>query len=210
MVGSLHYSRIISLLVPQGSIMGPILFPFYTQLISDIISESRCSHTNLLVTLHLHLSLNCEGHWSTTDNFTTSFLHFSLCLHCPLGWDLANSRHLHSQMWSAYLFFCLPCLLPPFTVPCKAPWWCSAPHINSNWLLLIKCRHWEVQWHCPISTFLVFSPPPPPPHSPTQVIFKQKVTTVTNWGSNFYTWYDQTAFNTDVTFMTARHLISTK
>ena len=27
---------------------------------------------------HHHLSLNCEGHWSTTDDFSTSFLHFSL------------------------------------------------------------------------------------------------------------------------------------
>ena len=25
-----------------------------------------------------HLSLNCEGRWGTTDDFTTSFLHFSL------------------------------------------------------------------------------------------------------------------------------------
>ena len=34
-------------------------------------------------------------------------------------WDLANSRPVHSLMLSSHLFFCLPCLLPPFTVPCK-------------------------------------------------------------------------------------------
>ena len=28
--------------------------------------------------LSSHLSLNCEGCWGTTDDFTTSFLHFSL------------------------------------------------------------------------------------------------------------------------------------
>ena len=28
--------------------------------------------------LHLHLSLNHRGCWGTTDDFTTSFLHFSL------------------------------------------------------------------------------------------------------------------------------------
>ena len=29
-------------------------------------------------------SLNREGRWGTTDDFATSFLHFSV-LHCPLG-----------------------------------------------------------------------------------------------------------------------------
>ena len=34
-------------------------------------------------------------------------------------WDFANSRPVHSLMLSSHLFFCLPCLFPPFTVPCK-------------------------------------------------------------------------------------------
>ena len=33
---------------------------------------------------HHHLFLNCEGHWGTTDDFATSFLHFSL-FSSPLG-----------------------------------------------------------------------------------------------------------------------------
>ena len=64
-----------------------------------------------------HLLLNREGFWGTTNEFTTSFLHFSLF--CTALFDLANSRLVHSQMLSSHLFFCLPCLLPPFTVPCK-------------------------------------------------------------------------------------------
>ena len=50
--------------------------------------------------------------------------------------DLANSRPVHSLMLSSHLFLCLPCLLPPFTVPCemvlarpdkreKWPYYCS-------------------------------------------------------------------------------------
>ena len=35
--------------------------------------------------LHLHLSFNREGRLSITDDFTTSFLHFSPVLYCPLG-----------------------------------------------------------------------------------------------------------------------------
>ena len=63
------------------------------------------------------LYLNREDRWGTTDDFTTSFLQFSLF---PTAlWDLANSRTVHSLMLSSHLFFCLPCLLPPFTVPCK-------------------------------------------------------------------------------------------
>ena len=34
-------------------------------------------------------------------------------------WDLPNSRPVHSLMLSSHLFLCPPCLLPPFTVPCK-------------------------------------------------------------------------------------------
>ena len=64
-----------------------------------------------------HQFLNREGRWGTTDDFTISFLHFS-----PFStalWDLPNSRPVHSLMLSSLLFLCLPCLLLPFTVPCK-------------------------------------------------------------------------------------------
>ena len=45
------------------------------------------------------------------------FLHFPL-FSTALR-DLANSRPVHSLVMSSHLFLCLPCLLPPFTVPCK-------------------------------------------------------------------------------------------
>ena len=66
---------------------------------------------------HHHQSLNREGRWGTTDDFATSFLHFSLF--STALWDLPNSRPVHSLMSSSHLFLCLPCLLPPFNVPCK-------------------------------------------------------------------------------------------
>ena len=34
-------------------------------------------------------------------------------------WDSANSRPVHSLILSSHLFFCPPCRLRPFTVPCK-------------------------------------------------------------------------------------------
>ena len=63
--------------------------------------------------LHLHRSLDDGGRWGTTDDFTTSFLHFSLF--STALWDLANSRPVHSLMLPSHLLFCLPRLLPPFT-----------------------------------------------------------------------------------------------
>ena len=66
---------------------------------------------------HHHQSLNREGRWGTTDNFATSFLHFPLF--STALWDFVNSRPVHSLMLSSHLFLCPPCLLPPFTVPCK-------------------------------------------------------------------------------------------
>ena len=62
-----------------------------------------------------HLSLNREGRRGITDDFATSFLHFSLF--STALWDLANSRPVHFLMLSFHLFLCLPCLLSPFTVP---------------------------------------------------------------------------------------------
>ena len=64
-----------------------------------------------------HLSLNREGRWGTTDDFTSIFLHFSLF--STALWDLANFWPVYSLMLCSHLFFCLPFLLPPFTVPCK-------------------------------------------------------------------------------------------
>ena len=66
---------------------------------------------------HHHQSLNCKGRWGITDDFATSFLHFSLF--STALWDLPNSRPVHCLMLSSHLFLCPPCLLPPFTVPCK-------------------------------------------------------------------------------------------
>ena len=66
---------------------------------------------------HHHLSLNREGCWGATNDFETSFIHFSLF--STALWDLANSRPVHSLMLTFHLFLYLPCLPPPFTVPCK-------------------------------------------------------------------------------------------
>ena len=58
-----------------------------------------------------------EGRWGTTVEFTTNSLHVSLFF--AALWDLTNSRPVHFLMLSSHLFFFLPCLLPPFAVPCK-------------------------------------------------------------------------------------------
>ena len=56
-----------------------------------------------------HQSLNHNGRWGTTDDFATSFFHFSLF--STALWDLPNSRPVHSLMLSSHLFLCLPCPL---------------------------------------------------------------------------------------------------
>ena len=47
--------------------------------------------------LYLHPFLNRESRLGTTNDFTTSFLHFSLFTIAP--WDLATSRPVHSLMF---------------------------------------------------------------------------------------------------------------
>ena len=69
---------------------------------------------------HHHRYLNREGRWDTTDNFATSFLHFSMF--STALWDMPNSRPVHSLMLPSHLFLCLPCLLPPFAVLARWFW----------------------------------------------------------------------------------------
>ena len=96
----------------------------YTRLISGWVCHVVLHVTHLRMGVscghHHHQSLNRDGRWGTTDDFATSFLHFSL-FNTAL-WDLPNSRPVHSLMLSSHLFLCPPCLLPPFTVPCKMVW----------------------------------------------------------------------------------------
>ena len=51
---------------------------------------------------HHHLSLDREGRWGTTDDFTTSFPHFSRFSIAP--WDSVNSKPVHSLMLSFKAF----------------------------------------------------------------------------------------------------------
>ena len=86
----------------------------------DFLSMGKACKAELGVhETHLIISssLNCKGHWGTTDDFAASVLHFSLF--STAIWDLPNSRPVHSLMLFSHLFLCLPCLLPPFTVSCK-------------------------------------------------------------------------------------------
>ena len=68
---------------------------------------------------HHHLSLNREGRWGTTDDFNTSFLHFSL-FSTALCY-LANSRPVHSLILSSHLFLCVMTLIR----------WPFHPHVTS-------------------------------------------------------------------------------
>ena len=66
------------------------------------------------------LTARVVGHHRRLHNQFPPFLsaiHFSLF---PTAlWDLADSRPVHFLMLSSNFFFCVPCLLPAFTGPCK-------------------------------------------------------------------------------------------
>ena len=83
-------------------------FCFFVQSVE--ISISKLLMNSFYHHHHHYQSLNCEGRWGTTDDFATSFLHFSLF--STALWDLANSRPVHFLMLSSRLFLSLPCLLP--------------------------------------------------------------------------------------------------
>ena len=114
------------------------------QTVSINISIWLCVCSLFLYHLHLNLSLNREGHLYTTDDFTTSFLHF--LLFSTALWDLANSRPVYSLMLSSHLFFYLPCLLSPVTVRCKMV--LARPDERETW-----------PYHCSLRLFTIVRRP---------------------------------------------------
>ena len=90
---------------------------------------------NLRITF-LHLSLNHGCHCDTTDDFTISFLHFSLFFTALL--DLANSRPVHSLMWSSHLFFVVVCFVIFPISMCLARWFW--PDLMNRSLVKANCR----------------------------------------------------------------------
>ena len=81
-----------------------------------LLWEHTSSYYHLISSylISFHLSLNREGRLGTTDDFTTSFLHFSLF--STALWDLANSRPVNSLM-----------LFPPLTLSAlsSSPFHCA-------------------------------------------------------------------------------------
>ena len=131
---------------PPPSVYEPLHFCACIPTVRVLMPEwQACLHlyTMIVCISHLissHLSLNCEGHWGTSDDFATSFLHsfiFSTAL-----WNLTNSSPVHSLMLSSHLSLCLPCLLPHFTVPCK--------------MVLARPDEWEARpYHCTLRLFKI-------------------------------------------------------
>ena len=88
---------------------------------SGIFSES--SHTSHLEigtpvsSYYYYLSLSLVGRWGTKDDRATTVLHSSLF--SAFRRASPNFNPVHSVMLSSHLFFCLPLLLPPCTLPCR-------------------------------------------------------------------------------------------
>ena len=74
--------------------------------------DSKCDHF-----ISLHLSHSLFDRWGTKDDRATTVLHSSLF--SAFRRASPNFNPVHSVMLSSHLFFCLPLLLPPYTVPCR-------------------------------------------------------------------------------------------
>ena len=112
-------------------------FVLISRVIQELFSKVNAWGYMLAVVwiIHHHQSLNHEGRWGTRDDFAISFIHFPLF--STALWDLPNSRPVHSLMLSSHLFLCLPCLLPPFTVPCTIV--LARPDERETWPYTVVC-----------------------------------------------------------------------
>ena len=85
-----------------------------------------------------HLSLNREGRWGTTGDFTTSFLHF--CLFSTAPWDLSSSGTVHSLMLSSHELQACPFsdVVFPRTPGLSIPWCCLPTNSRPAHSLLLS------------------------------------------------------------------------
>ena len=91
-------------------------------MIDDILStvlspKLRCCHFLPKIHLSSSQSLNLGGSRGPIDDAATIPFHPSLSSTALR--ESHNCMSVHSMMLSSHLFFCLPRLLAPFTVPCK-------------------------------------------------------------------------------------------
>ena len=77
----------------------------WTGTVTSVCLRFWCGCGCVYVRHHHHQSLNREGRWGTTDDFATSFLHFSLF--STALWDLPNSRPVHSLNEHTHVRACM-------------------------------------------------------------------------------------------------------
>ena len=82
-----------------------------------LVSAIRLRQVRTALVIVSHLTYPLTMRVVGTPQITSQLLHFSLF--STALWDLVNSWPILSLMLSSHLFFCLPCLLSPFTLPCK-------------------------------------------------------------------------------------------
>ena len=80
-------------------------------------TAKTCFFIDEICLLHLHLSRSLVDLWCATDDLATSSLHSSRLAAFLMAAPIVML--VHSGMLFSHLFFCLPLLLPPCTVPCR-------------------------------------------------------------------------------------------
>ena len=80
--------------IPQGSLSSPILFILYTQPLSNIISQSRCSLHKFADDIHLHQS-------STPSDFHTLNRNIAQCVDSVGRWMSCNRLNLNNDKTEA-------------------------------------------------------------------------------------------------------------
>ena len=118
-----HYNLSIFSTLKQASVKKQLNFFFFFMQIHDILSTIKTVLIleALLIMLYVKRGLRGEdvnghgGRRGTTDDVALIPFHPSLSSTALM--ESPNSIPVHSLILSSHLFFCLPLLLAPFTVP---------------------------------------------------------------------------------------------
>ena len=93
----------------------------------------------------LHLTLSLVDRWGTKDDWATTFLRSSLF--SAFRRASPNFKPVHSVTLSSLLFFCLPILLPPCTVPCRIMFASPVDLVMCPFHLSLRFSQWWEDLH---------------------------------------------------------------